>query len=275
MNRIDFSWLGGLRFTQNRLNFLQTSYFEAFASIAKLCGNKTILYGVVNTGGSVSDGWISYNGELIRFIGGSYAAQVVITETATPYTFADASVHDVEFVKTATCGSVGSFPFSDLVPLLSLQNIWLPGDMKEKIFVDGATADAYIAANFAAGIGINEQRGWAIVTTVYPATKGKVFVPVDDTDTNLNQVGKIFGAKTHTLAGNEQGPITAAAQIDDIGGGIASVIARLRINGTEVPRDGAGNQSGWGSNAVVAAAAATNAHNIMQPTYAILKLVKL
>ena len=275
MNHIDFSNLGGLPLTQERLDFLQQSYLSAFSGVAKLCGNKTILNGVVSDGVNVTDGWISYNNELIPFIGGSFAADVVITDTPVAFTFGDATVHDVQFTKVATCGLTGAFPFADLITLLSLQNIWLPGDLKEKIFVDGATADAYIAANFAAGIGINEQRGWAIVTTIYPATAGKVMVPVDAADANLDQVGKIFGAKTHTLAGNEQGSITAAAMVDDIGGGVASVIARIRINGTEVPRDGAGNQGGWGSNAVIAAAAAANGHNNMQPTYAILKLVKL
>ena len=112
MNRIDFTNLGGLPFTQNRADFMQQSYLSALAAVANLCGNKTILYGVVNTDGSVSDGWISYNSELIRFVGGSYGAQVVISETSVPFTFADNTVHNVQFTKTATCGAVGNFPLA-------------------------------------------------------------------------------------------------------------------------------------------------------------------
>lgn len=277
MNHIDFSNLGGLPLTQDRLDFLQQSYLSAFSAIASLCGDKVIVSGVVVTGPNVTDGWIAYNGELIPFIGGTVAADVVITDTPVPYTFGDASSHDVEFTKIATCGLTGAFLFADLVPLLSLQNTWLPGDMKEKIFVDGATADAYIAANFTAGIGINEQRGWAIVTTVYPDTKGKVMVPVDDTDTNLNQVGKMFGAKTHTLQTAEQGSFTVAAKTDDLinaAGGGAGAHVRLRFNGVEVP-DGTANAGAFGADLPVTLSNATNPHNIMQPTYAILKLVKL
>ena len=114
MNRLDLSNLGGLPFTQDRLDFLQQSYLAAFGALAKLCGDKVILTGVELAAGNVSDGWIAYNGELIKFIGGAYADQIVITETAVPFTFGDASVHDVQFTKIATCGLIGAFDFAEL-----------------------------------------------------------------------------------------------------------------------------------------------------------------
>lgn len=262
MNYSVLTHLGGLPLTQERIDFLQQSYLSAFAAIAKLCGDKTILQGVETVGVNVTDGWISYNGELIPFLGGSIADDVVITTTPTPFTFGDASVHDVEFTKVATCGPVGAFPFADLVTLLSLRNVWLPGDLKEKIFVDGATADAYIAANFNAGIGINEQKGWAILTTIYPDTAGKVMVPVDSADANLNQVGKMFGAKTHTLT-TGQLPTLPSTQ------------GLVKEDGTETATVWDSSPGEFNIRTKQAWPGLGQSHNIMQPTYAILKLVKL
>lgn len=257
--------------TQNRLDFLQQSYLAAFQALGNLCGDKSIVYGVISDGVTVTSGWIAVDGELIPFVGGSYAAKVVITETPTPYTFADGNTHDVEFTKVATCAAVGDFDFADLVPLLALQNIWRPGDVK-MTYKD----NAYIAANFDVdGYGLNKERGWRILSAVYPDAAGSVMVDLDSGDGDFDECGKTYGEKEHTLAGNEQGSITVAAMVDDIGGGGTSAIARLRLNGTEVPRDGASNQGGWGSNATVAAAAAGTAHNNVQRSFVLLHLIKL
>lgn len=276
--RIDLSILGGFPLEQDTLDFMQSSYRGAFGALATLCGNKVIVSGVVVAGGNVSDGWIVYNGELIPFVGGSVATYVVITETAVQATYEDTNLHDVYFTKSATCAASGDFPFADLVPLLSLQNTWRPGDLKEKIFADGATADAYIAANFDVdGYGLNVEKGWRILTAVYPATAGKVMVPVDSSDAALNQVGKTTGAKTHTLTPAEQGDFTVAVKSDD-GGGSASggytMNVRTQYNGVE-PASGTANAAAFGTALTVALRNTADAHSIMQPTYAILKLVKL
>ncbi len=158
MNYIDFAQLGGMPFTQNRANFMQQSYLAAFGAFANLCGDKTILFGVVKTGSVVSDGWISYNGEMLPFIGGTHAADVVINTTSVPFTYANSTVHNVQFTKYATCGASGAFPFADLRRIEPLANIWQPGDVKQ-ILCDAA----YIAANFISGLGIGERLGWAIM----------------------------------------------------------------------------------------------------------------
>lgn len=120
--RIDLTNLGGFPLEQDTLSFMQDSYRGAFAAIAQLCGSKTILFGVQLLAGNISNGWISYNGEMIQFIGGPAAAQVVITETpgVTQAVFEDGSTRDVYFTKTATVGAVGDFPFTDLKPLSSI-----------------------------------------------------------------------------------------------------------------------------------------------------------
>lgn len=270
MNFSNFSHNGGLPLTQERLDFLQQSYLAAFQAIAKLCGDKTILHGVVNDGGVVSDGWISYDGELLPFVGGAHDTGVVIVETATPFTFADATSHDVEFTRYATCGTPPDFDFADLVPLLSLVNMWMPGDIKQKV-VDAA----YEAANFDVdGYGINRETGWRILSKAYPASAGKVFVNKDDADADFDEVENTGGDKEHTLASAEQGSFAFKTKNDDIGGGGATVVAVVNVNGDDIAV-GASNQAGYGATLTKKPQADATAHNNLQPYFVVLTVIKL
>lgn len=158
MNRIDFTNLGGFPFSATRADFMQQSYLNALSAIASFIGNKVIITGVVVAGGNVSDGWIVYNGELIKFIGGPVGAGVVVQEVPTAFNFQDGSIHNIQFVKTATCGAPQTFAFSDLVSLNTIQQMWLSGDVK---LVQQTMA--YIIANFDnTGLGQNERIGWKV-----------------------------------------------------------------------------------------------------------------
>lgn len=257
MNHIDFSNLGGMPFTQNRADFLQQSYLAAFGAIARLCGDKAILYGVVNTGGSVSDGWISYNGELLPFIGGVYAADVVITETTTPFTFADSSTHDVEFTRYASCGASGAFLFADLLPILSLTNIWLPGDIKQKV-VDST----YETANFdGSGYGTGREAGWRKLSAVYTDAAGAVLVNKKAGDTEFGVVGNFGGEKNHTLIiGEMPAHNHAVAEYSGNVTGGNHINAPLNTG----PQGTATGSTGGGG-----------AHNNLQPYFVVLTLIKL
>lgn len=115
MNRIDLTNLGGFPLEQDTLKFMQDGYGDLFEAVARLCGDKTILTGVVVTGSNVSDGWISYNGELLKFVGGSLGAGVIIVETIGNALFEDGGTKGVYKTRTATIGSPQVFAFSDLV----------------------------------------------------------------------------------------------------------------------------------------------------------------
>lgn len=261
MNRIDFSNLGGLPVTQNTLDFLQHSYMAALSGVAKLCGNKTILAGVESSGGNVSAGWISYNNELIPFIGGPLGAQVVITETPQVLTFQDGNEHDVYFTRTATCGAVGDFPFSDLVPLLSLQNIWRPGDIKER-YCDGA----YIAANFDTdGYGLNAEKGWRIFSKVVPASAGKVFVNQDTDDADFYAVGNTGGEKKHQLTISEMPKHKASIPLQKRSASGSDGTDSV-LSSTPTGKPVTFQSSEMGGDV---------AHNNLQPYFVILKLIKL
>lgn len=273
MRRLDLTHIGGLPFSQNRLATIQQGYTEAFNAIAKLCGDKTILHGVQVSGGMVSSGWISYNGELIEFIGGSFAAQVVISESSTSFTYADNVARPVEYRKTATCGVTGAFPFSELMPLTVLSNIWLPGDIKEKV-----CSNDYIAANFdSLGYGINREKGWQILSQAYPDSAGRVFVNVDLSDPAIDTPGKFTGAKTATLTPSQQGSVEWAVQANAIGdslGEASKYIDAIKI-GDQSHSVATDPLHTWSTTLYSRLSNDAAPHSIMQPSFAVLKLIKL
>lgn len=111
--RIDFSLLGGLFTYQDTFAFLQDSYSNAIAALAKHTGEKIVLTGCVDNGVTVTDGVIAVNGECIPFTGGAIGATIVISETVAQESFADGSLKDVYYTKTASFG-IGGFPYADL-----------------------------------------------------------------------------------------------------------------------------------------------------------------
>jgi hypothetical protein len=114
MRRIDFSKNGGLKFTQGIASLMQETYTEIFKAIGAAFGNKVILSGCAVSGGTVSDGWILYNGEPIKFIGSAANTKVSISEAGTGVVFKNGISNTVLFNKTATCGAIGAFDFSEL-----------------------------------------------------------------------------------------------------------------------------------------------------------------
>lgn len=198
--RLDFSHLGGFPLEQDHLDFMQVSYRAAFGALSQLVGDKTILYGVQVQGGQVTDGWISYNGELMPFRGGALSSGVIIQETGDTLTYLDGSVYTAKFTKYATCGSPASFAFADLSRPQSVRDSWQTGDIK----MVKCTAD-YIAANFdSGGTGINERLGWIICQEL----QGRFPVGYDMRATNpgntwwdalYHQIGQTGGEKTHQL----------------------------------------------------------------------------
>jgi len=260
--RIDFTNLGGNPLDQQSLELMQSSYRDVFGGLAAMIGDKVIISGVVVTGGNVSDGWITYGGEIIPFIGWPEGAGVVVQEVATySPTFEDGNQHDVEFVKTATIGSPATFNFSDLSSLTTLINIWLPGDVKEKV----CTND-YIAANYDTdGYGLNNEKGWRILSKVYPPSAGAVFVNRNPSDPDFDTVGKYGGEKTHTLQQSElpafswEQPVREGPQT---GSSTKCIIPDSQTGGTN-------------DTLKIDFPGGDQEHNNMPPYFVILKLIKL
>jgi hypothetical protein len=114
--RIDFTKDHGLNVYQDTFDFMQKSYRDAFSALATAFGTKLILYGVQVNGGNVSDGWVVIDGELMPFIGGPIALNVVIEEITGDELFADGSTQTVYYTRRAKLANAGAFPFSDLRP---------------------------------------------------------------------------------------------------------------------------------------------------------------
>ena len=181
MKIIDFNNLGGNPIDQQSLELLQDSYISALAAIAKLCGDKTILTGVVVTGGNVSAGWISYNGELVRFVAGSVDTAVLVAQSPTyNATFENAATHDEEFETTAICTSTGSFPFADLKRLDSLFNV-----------------QALVTAWIAKQAGYISYRG---LTAAFDPGSGTGAITANDSAIIINIPDQ--GTNTYTVAGS-------------------------------------------------------------------------
>lgn len=259
MNHIDFSNLGGMPFTQDRANFMQQTYLAAFGAIANLCGNKTILFGVVSDGVNVTDGWISYNGELIPFIGAALASDVVITETSVPFTFANTTIHNVQFTKVATCGLTGAFPFADLVPLLSLQNVWKKDDIRQCM-----KDAAYEAANFdGSGYGTTAaEKGWRILSKVYADAAGAALVNKKTGDADFGNVGDHPGVKQAALTPGQLPVISAN-------------LGLVKINGLNTFTSGDSSGGEFDNKDAYAWPGAGDPVSKIQPSFVVLTLIKL
>lgn len=125
--RIDFNNLGGFPAVQETFNWMQDSYRTAIISIAKLFGDKIILFGCEIAGGNVTPGAVVINGEIMPFEGGVYSAgdQVKVFEVAeAAVSFQDNSQHEVYFTKTARLSDPGDFDFTDLKSIGTLKSFF-------------------------------------------------------------------------------------------------------------------------------------------------------
>jgi len=140
---IDFTKTGGFPLTQDVMAFLQDSYDKVFGSIAQTLGQYNILTGCTFDGGSGSygSGWITYNGEVLPFVGAPAVPNgVIVVESAHTVTYRDTSMNAVIKTRYATLGS-GGIPITSfsINTLASLKN-----------GIDGANAAAAQAAADAA-----------------------------------------------------------------------------------------------------------------------------
>lgn len=272
--RIELTNIGGFPFTQDTLKFMQDSYRGAFGGLAGMIGDKTIVTGVEVSGSNVTNGWIIYQGELIPFVGGVLGADVIISETSVDADFEDGSTFPTYFTKVAISGAGGAFPFSDLIRLSALQNIWLPGDIKEK-YCDAA----YIAANFDVdGYGLNREKGWRILSKAYPAAAGKMMVNLDSADTDFDTCGKNGGAKEVTLTTAQMPGHRHKVFADNQGtsGGVPYSLNRtdnISIAGAN-RAGGLLTTNGNGTN-LIESVGGGQAHPNMPPYFVVLKLIKL
>lgn len=105
MNRIDFNQTGGFPLSTQILDAAQEAY-KNFNQYGYLAGNDLVIITgcVPGAGGSVTNGFVSINGELLPFVGTTVTANVIIVETPDARGFEDGSVKPVIYARYATFG---------------------------------------------------------------------------------------------------------------------------------------------------------------------------
>jgi microcystin-dependent protein len=82
MHKIDFTQPNGFPLKADTLDFMQTAYNNAIYGLAQMAGSvNVIVSGCVDSGASVTDGWVYYNNELFFFQGGTKSTYFIIDET--------------------------------------------------------------------------------------------------------------------------------------------------------------------------------------------------
>jgi len=132
MKQIDFTKPGGMPLSQDVLSFMQSSYTEVLNALAACGGNGPCIISGMNTFSSlnasgVSDGWLYYNGEILKFNAAIFPqapypniTMVKINQSSTPLTYYDNGVKNVLTVRTCTLGygptatDATQFPYSAL-----------------------------------------------------------------------------------------------------------------------------------------------------------------
>ncbi len=138
MNTIDFTQPGGFPLTQDILSFLQSSYVDGLTGLASVIddGNTPVIISGMTIshlsgGTAVSDGWLYYRGQLIKFnasslgvLSGSIVPLVLVTNTSSTLTFNNGTTPNVLFTQNAHLISgtpltdTTHFVLSDAVPFI-------------------------------------------------------------------------------------------------------------------------------------------------------------
>ena len=135
MKKIDFTHAGGFPLTQENLDYLQQAYTECVNALTMMGGDGTtpiLISGMVSTtpspgSTSVTNGWFFYNGEMVRFTGGTVTPTgtdvplIVISPASTNLTYYDGSIYPAVLSTTATLSSGPTLTDATHFPLSALQ----------------------------------------------------------------------------------------------------------------------------------------------------------
>ena len=122
--------------TNKTWRFIQSAFSEPLEALAKLSGEKTILTGlnlsVIAGVNNISNGYVSFGGEILPFVGGVQGADVTLIEDIENVTY-DVDIdndgeldilpgYKTRYLKFGSDGIV-TFPFSQLIRLKTIQQL--------------------------------------------------------------------------------------------------------------------------------------------------------
>lgn len=152
------------------LGFMQSDYQDAIIGLAGLAGgNNVIVSGCVDSGASVSAGWVIVNGSLMKFAGGTKQLNVVVTETKVQKVNDGGALVDRYFTRTLQFGSgTGSFPYANLIRIDTVQGlinkITSLFSLEPEVIVTGCVVSGVTISN------VNISAGIAIINNKFLTT---------------------------------------------------------------------------------------------------------
>lgn len=228
MINIDFNQPGGFPMSTQILAALQDAY-RIFNTLGSLAGELAIIVGCqVTGGGTVTDGFVHINGELLPFKGGAITSDVSIVEIPDQRVFQDGSLKNVIYARYATFGSgTTSYPWANFRRPLTLFQL------EDRLLkVEKATPIGLIAIWDRPAEEIPE--GWE----EHIPLRGNVPVGHNSGDTFFGSLGNTIGASQITLdvnqipAHNHDSEINSSGDdVDSDGFGSAVVTSNREITG--------------------------------------------
>ncbi len=104
MNTLLFD-TGGFPLQTEHLDFLQKSYKELGLAFGGLAGVDCILSGCAVTGSATADGYVSWNGEVYFFKGGTTSSYVILVEETEQEEYEDGNLKDTKVTRYITFGT--------------------------------------------------------------------------------------------------------------------------------------------------------------------------
>lgn len=200
MNILNFIQAGGFPMDVNTLGQMQTGY-NIFNALGQLAGDLSIIKGCEINGGTVSDGIVYIDGEVLEFRSGIVAENVVIVSEAQTKTFENGSNNEVHYTRYATFGAAtASYPWSEFKRPIETKAI--PTDLVARLEILEKKN-----AVFQAGGGmvlwnkpaVDIPTGWQEVID----WRGRMPVGFDNVQSEFNVMGKTGGQKNKKLSIDE------------------------------------------------------------------------
>lgn len=257
--------------TNKTLRFIQDAFREPLGALAQLAGDKTIITGVINIAGVISDGFIVYQNEIIPFKGGVFANTVTIFESFENVDYNtdinnDAVLDNLPAYRTiyAKCGTGGIdiFNFSELYRLRTLKDLqpigsiqmWsgaIPNIPLGWKLCDGNNGTPNLINRFVVGAGGNYNVGDVGGLDSVVLTAGQM------ASHSHNGTTQISGSHNHTISINQSGSHTHSGHVAEASGDWRGGGNNSAPNSTSYP----GNVSTSGLHTHTANIAAAGNHN--------------
>lgn len=257
--------------TNKTLRFIQDAFREPLGALAQLAGDKTIITGVINTAGVVSDGFIVYQNEIIPFKGGVFANTVTIFESFENVDYNtdinnDAVLDNLPAYRTiyAKCGTGGIdiFNFSELYRLRTLKDLqpigsiqmWSGAILNIPLgwkLCDGNNGTPNLINRFVVGAGGNYNVGDV------GGLDSVVLTEVQMASHSHNGTTQSSGSHNHTISINQSGSHTHSGHVAEASGDWRGSGINSAPNSTSNP----GNVSTSGLHTHTANIAVAGNHN--------------